>query len=77
MKFNTFASVILALSIASERLVELVKSLWPWMNTPITTDEAAEAKRADNSARLGWHRSSRHRHTRARLPLLGIFSFRS
>ena len=37
-------SVILALSVASERLVEIIKGLVPWLNVPAST-EAEEGRR--------------------------------
>ena len=37
-KLMAIVGVILALSIASERLVEIIKGLWPWLNTKNKTD---------------------------------------
>jgi hypothetical protein len=39
-------TVILALSIASERLVEIIKGLWPWLNTQLEDQRAEGHRRA-------------------------------
>jgi hypothetical protein len=44
VKLTELASVVLALSIASERLVEIVKGLIPWLNKS-SSDEDAEGRR--------------------------------
>ncbi len=42
-KLYALVSLILALSVASERLVEIVKGLWPWLNK--AKDDAREEGR--------------------------------
>ncbi len=49
-KLTTIVSLILALSIASERLVEIIKGLIPFLNQEQTTDATKE----------GWRRAALH-----------------
>jgi hypothetical protein len=43
-KLTSIVGVLLALSIASERLVEIIKGLWPWLDKP-NANETAERRR--------------------------------
>ena len=44
-KLTAIVTLILALSVASERLVEIIKGFIPALDKAITNDEAAEARR--------------------------------
>lgn len=44
-KLTAIVTLILALSVASERLVEIIKGFIPMLDKPNTTDEKAEARR--------------------------------
>jgi hypothetical protein len=45
VQLTSLVGLILALSIASERLVEIVKGVWPWVNKPKPEDDIAEGRR--------------------------------
>ena len=45
MDKTTILALLSALSLASERVVEIVKGLWPWLNKETPNDEKNEGKR--------------------------------